>query len=182
MRFICPSCGAIASVEAWLSNADSRECLSIIAGMPSDVGKQTLYYLTLFRPRVPEIDKGYRGLIWTRTLRLLIELKRLMDDPYIGWENRPTRPNNPLAWSQAMEQVIQRPPRRLPLETHGYLRRIAYDIADEMDRAVEVKHNRAERDGSLRRELSRERKPLPGLEPSMSVEEMKAIRRKNMGS
>jgi hypothetical protein len=182
MRLICPSCGAIASVEAWLSNADSRECLRIVAGMPSDVGRKTLPYLTLFRPRVPENDKGYRGLIWPRALRLALDLKRLVEEPFISWENRPARPNNPLAWSQALEQVIQRPPRRLPLETHGYLRRIAYDIADEMDRAVEVKHNRAERDGSLRTSLSEEREPSPGLEPSMSVEEMKAIRRKNMGS
>lgn len=181
MRFICPSCGAIASVEAWLSNADSRECLGIVAGMPSDVGKKILYYLTLFRPRVPEIDKGYRGLIWPRALRLLIELKRLMDDQFICWEKQPARPNNLHAWSQALEQVIQRPPKRLPLETHGYLRRIAYDIANEMDRVAEVKHNRAECDGTLRSSLSEKRKPSPMLEPAMSVEEMRAIRKKNMG-
>ena len=91
------------------------------------------------------------------------------------------RPNSSIAWSRALEQVIQRPPRRLPLETHGYLRRIAYDIADEMDRAAEVKHNLAERDGSLRNSLSNRMEPSQTFEPAMSIDEMRAIRKKNMG-
>ena len=181
MKLICPSCGAVASAEAWTSNADARECIRIVAELPADVSRRALPYLALFRPQVPEIEKGYRGLVWSRALRLLIDLKNLVDEPFISWEKRPARPNIPMAWSQAMEQVIQRPPRRLPLETHGYLRRIAYDIADEMDQAAEVKYNQAERDGSLRNSLSEGRISSPMLEPAMSVEEMRAIRKKNMG-
>jgi primase-polymerase (primpol)-like protein len=54
-------------------------------------------------------------------------------------------------WGAAMERMIERPPRRLPIDSHGYLTSIAYDMADEMDREREIRHNRAERNGSLKR-------------------------------
>jgi hypothetical protein len=46
------------------------------------------------------------------------------------------------------------------LTSHGYLRRIAYDQADEIDRTVEVRHNQAERKGTV------ERKEEPVWTPS----------------
>lgn len=180
MKLICPSCGAVASAEAWVTNADARQCMRILAELPTDVARKVLPYLAMFRPRVPENEKGYRGLVWPRALRLLAELQRLVAESHISWDNRPARPNSVAAWSQAIEQVVQRPPRRLPLATHGYLRRIAYDVADQIDRAVETKHNQTERDGTLRRKLAGGRM-AGGLGSPLSKEQMRAIRNKNMG-
>lgn len=179
MKLICPSCGAVHSAEGWVSGADARQCMAVIARMPLEVSKQALPYIALFRPRVPESEKNYRGLIWSRALRLLKELEDLLADAHIGWQGRPARPNSQRAWAMAMEQVIQRPPRRLPLSSHGYLRRIAYDIADEMDRKEEVRHNQAERSGRVRKTRSAENKDPERF--SMGVEEMRRIRMKNMG-
>ena len=62
MKLICPSCGAVASAEAWTGNADARQCLKTIAVMPSSVSRNILPYLSLFRPQYNGA-KGYRGLV-----------------------------------------------------------------------------------------------------------------------
>jgi hypothetical protein len=46
--------------------------------------------------------------------------------------------------------VRHRPALRLPLENHNYLRRVAYDLADQADRKNETARNRAERTGDRR--------------------------------
>jgi hypothetical protein len=86
----------------------------------------------------------------------MVELRELTTLPHIQWEKGVARPNSAHAWSMAMERVIENPPKRLPLKTHGYLRAVAYEIADEMDRAVEVKRNKEERKGNPHRRHSGE--------------------------
>jgi len=73
--------------------------------------------------------------------------------------------------------MIECPPKRLPVKSHGYLRSVAYEIADEMDRKREVKKNKDER----RTSNIKHRTSNVTAEPErMSVEDMKFIRRKNM--
>lgn len=144
MRLICPSCGAIHSAEAWVNDAEARQCLLLVAVLPSEVGKRALAYLALFRPHATG-----RALAWSKALRLLTELKQLVSEDFIQWDRDPARPNSHGAWAGALEQIVQRPPKQLPLTSHGYLRKIAYDIADQKDKEREVRRNRAERCGSL---------------------------------
>jgi hypothetical protein len=86
----------------------------------------------------------------------------------------------------AMERMIEHPPKRLPLKSHGYLRSVAYEIADEADRKVEVKKNQKERKGNPHRRPSGEhrRHSREGGNPvapeRVSLETMKDLRRKNM--
>jgi len=174
MRLVCPSCGAMHSAEAWSSDANARQCLMIVAEMPADVAKRALPYLALFRP-----DGSKRGVSWSKALGLLHSLRQMVMDSHIQWDKLPARPNSPAAWAQALEQIAQRPPARLPLTSHGYLKKVAYDLANEMDRAREVRHNADERTGRLP-EQTREHVETP-VEPLMTVEQMRAIRERNMG-
>lgn len=168
MKLICPSCGAVHSAEAWQNDPVARQCLIQVGALPHDIGTRCFGYLALFR------SLG-RSLQWKKVLRLIAELRELTTLPYIQWEKRVARPNSAGAWGVAMDRVIENPPKRLPLKTHGYLRAIAYEIADEMDRAVEVKRNEKERKG----EPENRRTGEAGKPERISVEIMKDIRRKN---
>jgi hypothetical protein len=146
--------------------------LKLAGEMPHAVASRCFAYLSLFRP-------PGRSLQWKKVLRLLSELKELTTLPHIQWEKQVARPNSAHAWGMAMERMIEHPPKRLPLKSHGYLRAIAYELADEMDRKVEVKKNQKERKGNPHRRYSR----AGGnpVEPErVSVEDMRNIRRKNM--
>lgn len=144
MRLICPSCGAVHSAEAWTNDADARQCLLIVAELPAEVARRALPYLSLFRP-----EGTKRSLAWGKTLRLLHELRQLVIRVHVQWDGKVARPNSAIVWAQALEQIIQRPPKRLPLKSHGYLHSIAYDLADEADRRAEVKRNAIERAGTV---------------------------------
>jgi hypothetical protein len=141
--------------------------------MPHDIGSRCFAYLSLFR------SPG-RSLQWKKVLRLIVELRELTTLPYIQWEKRVARPNSAQAWGMAMERMIECPPKRLPLKTHGYLRSVAYEIADETDRGREVKKNQNERTGNPHRRHSGESRNPEKAEPErITVEDMKAIRKKN---
>jgi hypothetical protein len=155
VKLICPSCGAVHSAEAWSNDAQARQCLLIVAELPTEVSRRAVAYLSLFRPL------SGRGLQWGKALRLLSELRALVIDAQIQWDRKPARPNSAHAWGQAMEQLIQRPPKRLPLTSHGYLHAIAYDVADDTDRASEVRHNAAERAGQAERQEEPQWRPAP---------------------
>jgi hypothetical protein len=151
--------------------------------MPHDVFSRCFAYLSLFRP-------PGRSLQWKKVLRLLSELKELATMSHIQWEKQVARPNSAHAWGLAMERMIENPPKGLPLKSHGYLRAIAYEICDDLDKKIEVKRNQSERDGSfhsrhsgdlLRQCASTARGGNPVAPERVSVETMKDLRRKNMG-
>ncbi|MDZ7831650.1 MAG: hypothetical protein U5L07_07845 [Desulfobacterales bacterium] len=172
MKLTCPACGAVASAEAWQADANARQALKIISELPGGVARNFLGYLALFRPA------GGRGLSWKKALRLAGELAVLVGESHIAHDKKPARKNHAEAWARAMERVIETPPRRLPLKSHGYLKAVAYEIADEMDKQAEVKRNRAENTGRYRPKRD-EAEPAPINE---SVEEMLARIRGRAGS
>ena len=174
MKLVCPSCGAVHSAEAWQNDPVARQCLKLAGEMPHAVASRCFAYLSLFR-------KHGSSLQWRTVLTLLSELKDRISDPYVQWKNQVARPCNAQFWADGMEQVIQHPPQRLPLKSHGYLRSVVYDIADSSDRQAEVKRNQSERDGSFHSRHSGEsRNPV---EPErVSLEIMKDIRKQNMGT
>jgi hypothetical protein len=145
MRLTCPSCAAVHSAEAWANDPQARQCLLLVGELPAEVSRRVLQYLALFRNRSTR-----RAVSWPKALGLMGTLKDMITDPYIQWDREPARPNSPKAWADAMERMIQHPPRNLPLKNHNYLKRTAYEIANEVDRQVEVRKNRAERSGDIR--------------------------------
>lgn len=167
MKLICPSCGAVHSAGAWQNDEIARQCLKLVGGMQHDISKSCLAYLSLFR-------KQGGALQWKKVYRLLVELSDNCNAPQICWKNQPARQNSARAWGLALERLLDNPPMRLPLKSHGYLRSIAYEIADEMDRQVEVKRNQAERNGTFRRKEGAIADP-----EKISFEEMKKITEEN---
>ena len=92
---------------------------------------------------------------WKRARRLVEQLERLVQEKEISWEHQPNRPNRVEAWSGAIEQMIASPPKRLPITNHNYLRRIAYEIADELDKQKE-RRKEADITRNRRMEISEE--------------------------
>ena len=147
MRLMCPECAAVCSLTAWQNAADQREFDRILSELPSSVSRYCLHYLSLFRPR-PSKGIG-KGLIMPKALRLIGELRQLVSESHIRWKRQPARPIDPILWGQAMERMLEHPPEDLPITSHGYLKSIAYKLADKADRVRETDHNRRERSGQV---------------------------------
>ena len=133
--------GALRGLEAWESDAAARRCLALVAGLPREVARQSTGYLALFR------SNGGRGLSWKKAERLLGELRDLVAAGHIQWHRKPARQVKPAIWGRAMEKMVTIPPRELPLDGHGYLRKVVYRLADEADREGERRRVEAERAG-----------------------------------
>lgn len=168
MKTVCPSCGAIHSLEGLLTDGDARQAVAMITAMPGGVSQLVLSYLALFR------GNSGRVLQWRRVKTLVAELDTLVKQPYIQRGQAVARSNDPRFWRQAMEMVVNKPPAKLPFKNHGYLHAIAWDLADTADRAEEKR--RIEDD---KRTPQRERgKSEP---KKMTPELMREIRERNMG-
>ena len=114
MKATCPGCGCIGSIEAFLADAEARECVAIAAAMPADLGPLALRYMTLFRP--PK-----RTLSWDRARRILQELATMIAARQVS-RNRREYPASPELFANAMTQMLdQRERLALPLKSHGYL-------------------------------------------------------------
>jgi len=120
MRLICPSCGAIASAEAWENDAAARQALDVVVRLPGVVQSRVLPYLGLFR-------QGARGLTWSRALKLLQQLRHLVDAGTVRWEGGELRPCPPTVWAAALDAVLARRPKGL--KNHNYLRHVAWEMA-----------------------------------------------------
>jgi len=156
-----------------MNDANARKCFQMMAELPGPVQMRALPYITLFRPGASGERPGARGLTWARVLKLLVELKALIIAGHVQWQQKPARPCPPEAWAEAIDRMAESPPKTLPLKNHNYLRAIAYDIADAMDKEAESARIKAERSGTFREPEGR-RSAEP--EQIMSVEEMRKIR------
>lgn len=178
MRLICPSCGAMHSAESWQNDSIVRQCIKLIGELPHAVSMRFPSYLALFRP------SKTHGLAWAKALRLLSELQEQISLPYIQWEGKAARPNTSMAWAQAMERIIDHPPKSLPLKSHGYLRATAYEIADEMDKATYI--HTLQNEAAQRRSAPEPSQSGAVVYPqtperlSLSPDKLRAIRDKNM--
>lgn len=163
MRLTCPSCGAQCSLEAWSNDATSRTFMSVLVVLPKEIQDLVLPYLGLFR-------KGKQGLAWPRALRLIADLKTLIEAGTVQWDNGEVRPAPPRLWAQALDATLTRRPQGLA--NHNYLRRCAWEMAAGM--ASQAEHAKYERD--------RQRQAGPSPEPtvedeSASAEEREAVSR-----
>lgn len=142
MKLICPSCGAIASSDAWSNDETCRAALALIAGLPSPLPKVVLGYLSLFRP-------GKTGLTWKKALRLAEEISGLATCGYVSAPGKVDRPCPARIWGQAMEQMTEkRSSLTLPLKNHNYLRQVAWQLADQEDAKTEKVSGRVTRSAS----------------------------------
>jgi hypothetical protein len=139
MKGVCQTCGATAPLEWFLTTAQDRACMAVIARLPRDVAHQALHYLALFRP-----ESG-RSITPARAQKLLTELEALVSTGYVQVSGKVARPCPPTIWSQAMEQMMAKRDRLGQLKNHNYLRQVAWPLADAADAASERRVVEAER-------------------------------------
>jgi hypothetical protein len=163
----------VASIRAWSNEPEITAFLKISIELPEPaiIAPLVWEYLGLFRPT----KSGKLG--WGRAARLIGQVSGLIRAGHIQIDQRPARPASPDVWREALERMTDCPPKDLPLTNHNYFKKVAFGIADTADRAAECRMNRAERRGNPRRE------PGPNCEQPerISMEELKAIREKNLG-
>jgi hypothetical protein len=135
MNLTCPTCGSVHSAEGWENDSVARQVLQVACSLPKAVSGVLLPYLGLFRPEK-------QALRWSKALKLVNELKTMIDLGHIQIQGKVARPCPPHLWAQAMEQMAdRRPVMTLPLKNHNYLRQVAWQIADQADSGRErVQH------------------------------------------
>lgn len=161
MMAVCPSCGYRGGIEVFVSEADAKRCATLWGELPALIGQRIPHYFALFR------NPTGRGLKWYRARSLTESLMAMARESHIQWGNSVARPNSVHVWADAMDRIIHQPPKRLPLTSHGYLKRIAYDLADEADRAVEKEHIRREQTGRARPADDRGAEGFQRIDPDM---------------
>ncbi len=128
MRLVCPSCGAVHSLEAWRNEPAWRQFAEALVKLPGPVQSRTLPYLALFR-------RGERGLTAVRALKILDELVGLVALGTIRWEGGEERPAPPQLWAEALDAVLERRPQGL--KNHNYLRHVAWETARGLAAKIE---------------------------------------------
>jgi len=129
MRLVCPSCGAIASQEAWQNDALCRNFQEVLLKLSAPVQIRTLHYLGLFR-------QGGKALPWRRALTLAKSLRDLTEQETVHWQGGETRPVTPEIWGKAMEATLASGPKGL--KNHNYMRKCAWDLAAELAAKTET--------------------------------------------
>ncbi|OPY15631.1 MAG: hypothetical protein A4E66_00035 [Syntrophus sp. PtaB.Bin001] len=136
MRLVCPSCGAIASAEAWTNDTAIRYFFKTLTQLPPPVLRQSLSYFGLFR-------QGTKALPWKRALVVARSLKELVETGTVHWQGGETRPCPAEIWGKAMETTIATGPKGL--KNHNYLRHVAWEIAAELAARMEADREAARR-------------------------------------
>ena len=129
MRLVCPSCGAVASAEAWQNDSAIRYTFEALVQLPSPVLRQSLSYLGLFR-------QGTKALPWRRALTIARSLKDLVEAGSVHWQGGETRPCTAEIWGKAMEATLSSGPKGL--KNHNYLRHVAWELAAELAARAEA--------------------------------------------
>lgn len=130
---VCPGCGLRADLDVFCVQADANQALAAALALPAPLGGRVLRYLRLFSP-------PNKVLAGNKTVRLLAELADTIKSAQIS--RRGVAYAAPLGlWETALDTVLGQPPDVLPLNSHGYLFQVAWNLAD---RAVARQERAAE--------------------------------------
>jgi len=136
MRLVCPACGAIASREAWENDTAARQFNALLVSLSPAVQRHATRYLGLFR-------KGERGLSWKRALKLLSELKDMVESGCVQWDGGEMRPAPPELWAEVMEYMVNSGKKEL--SDHHYLRKTVWSKARCLAAQTEQQRENARR-------------------------------------
>lgn len=139
----CPDCGCVAELAAFVAGPLAKEQLVAALKLGKEVQAELVGYLGLFRP-----GPGKRALTDPKAARILRELAELVGAGSVQWKRGAARPSAPRLWAQGMRRMVElRDTLALPMESHGYLTSIVYDLADKADAAREKAAREAEAGG-----------------------------------
>lgn len=147
----CPETGEVCSIMK-VEGMD-RDYVLMRERVAGRLGKELFdEYLQMF----------YKGAVITasgkrRLLRLMSELEKLIDSGHVQWKSKAARPAGQELWKEGLRRLFQRK-LELPLDSHGYLTCVVYELADKASAAAEKDRVRLERSGR-RQEIS-EQQPI----------------------
>lgn len=121
----CPCCNVQLPLEAWISNAATREAFLALAQLhPSMRLPMTcLRYIGLFAP----VKHAMR---WERIADLMGEVKTLISQGTVDWKHQ-VLPAPLEYWLAGMEQVLAKPDLKRPLVNHNYLKAVVAGLGDQ---------------------------------------------------
>lgn len=140
IRGICPECGLSADLAAFVNQGEHNIALAAALEIPALLGSRVVRYLGLHRP-------PSRALAGAKAARLLTELRDVIISGQIERKGV-TRPAPLQVWVTALDQILERPPSKLPLTGHGYLYEMVATAADKHAAEAERKREEAARSGA----------------------------------
>ncbi len=159
MRGVCPGCGLVADLEAFLTDADWRAVVDFFPNIPAQLQRRSISFLGLFR--------GKNALRPSTALKILRGLQELATSGSVKWEGCETRPAPVELWIEAIDAMIESGKRGFTdRQGLNYLRHTAWVKAEGLARKTES-----------RREIERRhRVEDPVDSPPATEEERKAVK------
>lgn len=123
MKVVCPECGFVGDLAAFLIALGAREATTAALRIPGAIASQVIAYMGLFRPQ-------RRATSFGKLARLLNELADMIESGEVTFDGQ-RRPATVEVWREAIEKMLEgRDKLTLPLSSHGYLRRVALACAE----------------------------------------------------
>jgi len=127
MKCVCPGCGFVADVEAFLNDAHWRAALVPALALPAELAPLIMQYLRLFSP-------AKQGLRADRAAKLLAELAEAVSSARC--ERGGVQHVAPVAlWKEGIEEILKNRDAgtlSLPFKTHGYLYQVVAGLASRV--------------------------------------------------
>lgn len=140
LKAICPECGMSGDMAAFVAQGEHNQALAAALEIPGQLGPRVVRYLGLFRP-------PSRALAGAKAVRLLTELRDTIASGRIQ-RSGVSRPAPVHVWATALDQLLERPPSKLPLSGHGYLFEVVASVADKADAQAERQREETARSGA----------------------------------
>lgn len=137
MILTCPCCAGRFSIEAALTDEQARQAVAAALKLPAPLGDRVIRYLALFRPK-------QQALRWDKAARLLTELTEAVNAGQIEHEGR-TYAAPRYIWEIALDKMLGKPPKGLPLKNNGYLWQVIVSVREELAARQEAQIEEARR-------------------------------------
>lgn len=140
MKLVCPSCGALMSLDVIMNHDGAREAVQTALQLPAPLGNLLVQYLTLFRP-------AQRQLTLERVAGILGELLPMIQSGRIHRDGREVAIAQAV-WAAGLQEIMDKhktSPLKTPLKSHGYLLEILINKAGSMEAKAEARREERRR-------------------------------------
>lgn len=123
---VCTGCGLRQPIEAGLVEDDAKRLAAVLADMEPPLARAALSYLRLFKPPKSELRIA-------RAAKILRELQDLVQTGTVCRDERGgDRKAAPVvAWVAGIDKMLAAPPSD-QLDNHNYLRKVVWNVADDI--------------------------------------------------